>query len=220
LLLDDVLSAVDAHTSLKIYTDCLQGPLLRGRTVILVSHHVALVAAGAHYLVALENGRIKYQGLPSVYLATESKNDGEEPDEEIKLPAVAFARNKALLAVAESAPGSTDVSSASEAESDSDSEDDDNAVPTISKPAKKMIEDEKREVGRVDRSVWMLYLGANGGAFYFAVFASIFVGSKLLAVGESLWLAIWSRSYDTESIDQSHTVYFYLSIYAGELHSP
>jgi len=35
---------------------------MRGRTVILVSHHVQLCAPGASYIVALDNGRVQFQG--------------------------------------------------------------------------------------------------------------------------------------------------------------
>src|SRR5260370_30746856 len=35
---------------------------MRGRTVILVSHHVQLCAPGASYIVALENGHVLYKG--------------------------------------------------------------------------------------------------------------------------------------------------------------
>lgn len=47
LLLDDVLSAVDAHTSQHIYTQCFLGPLMQDRTIILVSHHTQLVLPGS-----------------------------------------------------------------------------------------------------------------------------------------------------------------------------
>ncbi|KAG8871479.1 hypothetical protein FRB98_000747, partial [Tulasnella sp. 332] len=50
LFLDDVLSAVDAETAQHIYEHALQGPLLEGRTVILVSHHVQLCVPGASYI--------------------------------------------------------------------------------------------------------------------------------------------------------------------------
>ena len=62
LLLDDVLSAVDAHTAHHLYTQCLKGPLMAGRTVVLISHHVQLCAPGANYIVALDNGRVAYSG--------------------------------------------------------------------------------------------------------------------------------------------------------------
>src|SRR5258708_34306289 len=53
---------VDSHTAHIVYTECLKGDLMRGRTVILVSHHVQLCAPGASYIVALENGHVLYKG--------------------------------------------------------------------------------------------------------------------------------------------------------------
>lgn len=44
--MDDVLSALDVHTARSVVNDCLAGSLLRGRTVILVTHNVAM--AGVH----------------------------------------------------------------------------------------------------------------------------------------------------------------------------
>ena len=35
---------------------------MRGRTIILVSHHVQLCAPGAQYIVSLDNGRVQYSG--------------------------------------------------------------------------------------------------------------------------------------------------------------
>lgn len=52
LFLDDVLSAVDAETAHHIFENALKGPLLRGRTVVLVSHHVQLCVPGSDYIVS------------------------------------------------------------------------------------------------------------------------------------------------------------------------
>lgn len=54
-----VLSAVDAHTAQAIMDNCFNGPITSGRTIILVSHHTALVSPSASYIVALENVRIQ-----------------------------------------------------------------------------------------------------------------------------------------------------------------
>ncbi|KAF9013099.1 P-loop containing nucleoside triphosphate hydrolase protein [Cyathus striatus] len=43
LLLDDILAALDAHTSKAIIDTCIKGDLLRGRTVILVTHNSSLM---------------------------------------------------------------------------------------------------------------------------------------------------------------------------------
>ncbi|KAK3997785.1 putative ATP-dependent bile acid permease [Cladorrhinum sp. PSN332] len=62
LLLDDCLSAVDAHTGSWIFQKCITGPMMQGRTCILATHNVALTAAGADYIVRLGNGTIIAKG--------------------------------------------------------------------------------------------------------------------------------------------------------------
>jgi ABC-type nitrate/sulfonate/bicarbonate transport system ATPase subunit len=46
-----VLSAVDAETAEYMFENALKGPLMQGRTVVLVSHHVQLCVPGADYIV-------------------------------------------------------------------------------------------------------------------------------------------------------------------------
>ncbi|KAF9516655.1 hypothetical protein BS47DRAFT_1371638 [Hydnum rufescens UP504] len=63
VLLDDVLSALDVHTSRWIVDQCLVGDLLRSRTVILVTHNVAMTGPFAQFVVSIgSNGRIASQG--------------------------------------------------------------------------------------------------------------------------------------------------------------
>lgn len=51
------------HTAHHIVEHCLQGPLMRGRTVILVTHHISLCLRVASYIVELTNGTIIRGGL-------------------------------------------------------------------------------------------------------------------------------------------------------------
>lgn len=63
LLLDDVLSALDVHTAKWIVDKCFQGELVRGRTVILVTHNVVLAAPIASFAVELNSdGKVHRQG--------------------------------------------------------------------------------------------------------------------------------------------------------------
>ncbi|KAI8630328.1 P-loop containing nucleoside triphosphate hydrolase protein [Xylariaceae sp. FL1651] len=57
LLLDDCLSAVDSHTAKWIFGNCINGPLMKGRTCILVTHNTTLCAPWSEYAVLLDNGR-------------------------------------------------------------------------------------------------------------------------------------------------------------------
>jgi ABC-type glutathione transport system ATPase component len=56
LVLDDIFSAIDAHTALHIAQNVLGGSLIQGRTVILASHHPSLYMPYADYIVSLSSG--------------------------------------------------------------------------------------------------------------------------------------------------------------------
>ncbi|KZV93978.1 hypothetical protein EXIGLDRAFT_645578 [Exidia glandulosa HHB12029] len=64
VILDDVLSAVDTHTADTIVKRCFLGPLMTGRTLILVTHHVSSVIQHSGYVVQMDNGHITLQGSP------------------------------------------------------------------------------------------------------------------------------------------------------------
>jgi ABC-type multidrug transport system fused ATPase/permease subunit len=65
LLLDDILAALDVHTSVWIVKKCLQGDFVKGRTVLLVTHNVALTTPIADSAVSLSSdGRVISQGPP------------------------------------------------------------------------------------------------------------------------------------------------------------
>lgn len=59
-LLDDPLSAVDAHVGRHIMSQCVRG-LLRATTRVLVTHQVQFLPE-ADLVVVMEGGRIKQQG--------------------------------------------------------------------------------------------------------------------------------------------------------------
>ena len=75
VLLDDCLSAVDSHTAKHIFEHCIMGPLMFGRTCILVTHNIALCVPRSHYVVALLNGKISAQGSPDEVLASGAFGD-------------------------------------------------------------------------------------------------------------------------------------------------
>ncbi|KAH6916799.1 ATP-binding cassette transporter [Coprinopsis sp. MPI-PUGE-AT-0042] len=63
LLLDDILAALDVHTSKWIVEKCLAGDLVKGRTVVMVTHNVALASTVAQFVVSFGgNGNIVSQG--------------------------------------------------------------------------------------------------------------------------------------------------------------
>jgi ABC-type multidrug transport system fused ATPase/permease subunit len=180
LLLDDVLSAVDAHTAQHLYTECLKGDLMRGRTVILVSHHVALCAPGAAYVVALDNGRLSFAGPSSEFLGsavmetlvqskTQEAEDPEDPE--------AIADEKA-----EPGPSSETASTITAVANDS------NQTKDKKKGPRKLVEEEKRAVGRVSANIWMTYIKAVGTAPYWLIFVVLHLLGAVVPVVENSWL--------------------------------
>ncbi|KAL9629162.1 MAG: hypothetical protein Q9164_006996, partial [Protoblastenia rupestris] len=57
LLLDDPLSALDHQTAETIVRKCFRGPLMEGRTVIMVTHRVELCKNIAQQMIEMSDGR-------------------------------------------------------------------------------------------------------------------------------------------------------------------
>ena len=198
LLLDDVLSAgtlssypllviylsqsiVDAHTAHHLYHECLKGDLMQGRTIILVSHHVQLCAPGASYITALENGRVMFEGSKEGFYRSDiiktllqSTYSSEKMDD--KLEKVALEKGEVVLADPQSETSSTLATSAP------------TSVKIDKKPARKLVEEENRAVGRIARPVWETYIRACGNVWYWSLFISFLVIVSASPVLENGWL--------------------------------
>ncbi|KAF8507555.1 multidrug resistance-associated ABC transporter [Gautieria morchelliformis] len=214
LLLDDVLSAVDAHTAHHLYENCLQGELLQGRTVVLVSHHVQLCAPGASYVVALDNGRVTFAGN-SENFRTSGVMDGllqsDNPDMKRPNEVLPRGRDSQMLKTL-----AQDVEPSSEASSTVAPAPEEEAKALEKKKKlgpKRLVEEETRAVGRISRDIWRTYILACGGRVYWSLFVVAMVLAAASPVLENGWLKIWSGAVETGEMTRS-TV-FYISVYAG-----
>ncbi|KAI1145683.1 multidrug resistance-associated protein [Nemania diffusa] len=187
LLLDDCLSAVDSHTAKWIFSNCIKGELMEGRTCILVTHNTTLCVPQSDYVVLLDNGRVATQG-PSLEII-ESGKLGEE------------IRNK-------SRPGSQPVSrvpsrvpsSVGEESGDTlinDAVDEGaNGNPAPKKSTQK--QDAMREdkaTGAVKWPVMKLYLSAMGRWWFWAVAIVVFTTQQLSGVASNIWIKEWANQY-------------------------
>ncbi|KAH9493041.1 Multidrug resistance-associated protein 7 [Bulinus truncatus] len=75
-LLDDPLSAVDAHVAKHIYTHCIMG-LLKKKTCILCTHHVKFLRR-ADLVILLENGSIIKSEVPEEKLVETTQDSNKE----------------------------------------------------------------------------------------------------------------------------------------------
>ncbi|KAF9225872.1 multidrug resistance-associated ABC transporter [Gyrodon lividus] len=214
LLLDDVLSAVDAHTAHHLYNECLKGDLMRGRTVIVVSHHVQLCAPGASYVVALDNGRATFQGDCETFLASPvmgtlvHSTTGKSDAKDIAAPLVEEVDPEETAVVTPS--GETEPIS----ETSSTAFTTEEATPEPEKKApRKLVEEEKRAIGHIGRDIWETYIKACGGYRYWTIFVlALFLGA-LSPVVENWWLKTWSGADHAEA-ERNGPVY-YITIYAA-----
>ena len=58
ILLDDPLSAVDAKVARDLFDLAIKGELVRGKTVVLVTHHLNF-AKDADYIVVMDEGKVE-----------------------------------------------------------------------------------------------------------------------------------------------------------------
>ena len=154
---------------------------MQGRTVILVSHHVQLCAPGASYIIALDNGRVLFQGSKDDFYSSgiiktlvqckdaSGEDDKEEDLEEAK-------ETSAETTDPQSETSSTLTSSAPA------------SVKLDKKPARKLVEEEKRAVGRIGRTVWETYIWACGSVWYWSLFILVLIIASASPVLENGWL--------------------------------
>ncbi|KZV66005.1 ATP-binding cassette transporter [Peniophora sp. CONT] len=224
LLLDDVLSAVDAHTAHHLFEECLKGELMRGRTIVLVSHHVQLCAPGAKYVVALENGRVLYEGpsaefqkgavvrslVQSEHSATKEEEAKAEAEDKLKAEEPTIEEEFAQADAGSSSSVSAEASEVSSTAVTATTADGKGAIE-VKKSPRKVVEDEARAVGRVNREVWKAYFTACGSWPYWIVFGVIMVLATLSPVAERGWLTWWARANESGS---KHSPSFYVGLYA------
>jgi len=214
LFLDDVLSAVDAHTARHLYDECLLGPPCQGRTVILVSHHTQLVVPRSKYVLALENGSVEYVGPSEEYMRSprfqEVGATEDEEDRDVK------ATTKPMMDK-EMALRNEKEGISSESSSVFGMHDLDNVQPSDppSKGPKKLIEDETRAIGQVGWHVYRRYMAEFGGPLFWLAVVLAFTINQGFVISEVWWLRTWSGSYTEQGglKGRAHSVDFYLIIY-------
>jgi len=166
------LDTVDAHTAHHLYHQCLKGELMEGRTVILVSHHVQLCAAGANYIVALDNGRVQFAGDYEAFRGSGiirtlvQTTDAVDSKKEDVLEQILDPESSTSSTVAASTPD----------------------VKVDRKPPRKLVEEEKRAVGRIGRDVWKTYILACGSGWFWTFLITVLVVASLSPVFENGWL--------------------------------
>ncbi|OBZ84683.1 ATP-dependent bile acid permease [Choanephora cucurbitarum] len=190
VILDDCLSAVDAHTAKHLYQHCLIGDYMKHRTTILVTHHVALCIGGASYIVVLnDSGSVAANGAPLDVINTGVL--GEDISQESLLlhsgAEEEAAVNGSILETPKAASTKMQINGAG-----------------------KLVQEEKRAEGAVAKEVYYTYIQTTGGVLFWAAVILLFCSAQGSVLGQNYWIKIWSAAYNTT---ESNLVENNISIY-------
>ncbi|VDC06815.1 unnamed protein product [Peniophora sp. CBMAI 1063] len=198
LLLDDVLAALDVHTARWIVEKCFKGDLVKGRTVILVTHNVAMASPLADYVVSLGmDGSIASRGSVSDALAQDEtlRADVEGQEEEL-------AKDEEVLD--NESPGKPAKDSADK--------------KADSAPAKdgKLVLAEEVALGHVTWSALNLFFSALGGehsTLFWTGFLGLLALSQVLAAAQTWELGYWAEQYTLHTDPADVSVPLYLGLF-------
>lgn len=175
VILDDCLSAVDAHTAKHLHAHCLLGDYMKDRTVILVTHHVSLCLQGASYVVVLnESGTVAASGSPLSVI--QSGVLGDEISEESWVQDA-----KEEEAVDGPIPNVPRVSK----------------KVTVANGAGKLVKEEVRAEGGVSIKTYQMYYRASGGFWFWSCVILLFCLAQTSILGQDYWIKVWSSAYST-----------------------
>ncbi|KAJ3718421.1 hypothetical protein C8R42DRAFT_723772 [Lentinula raphanica] len=188
VLLDDVLAALDVHTAKWIVEKCFTGDLMEGRTIILVTHNIAITRPIAGFVVAIKDGRIESQGTVSEALRRDS-------------------------ALAEEARREQQVID----KSDSGVVPDQPPVKEQKADGKLIVAEEIQE-GHVKYDAVKMYLTSMGGryswTFFLAFVFAMFVTEILNAI-YNWFLGYWASQYETHDPASVNVLHYVGLILAG-----
>ncbi|KAF9027408.1 multidrug resistance-associated ABC transporter [Hymenopellis radicata] len=174
VLLDDPLSAVDSHTSRFLFERLLMGPLLKNRTVVLVTHHVELVLPGSQYLVRMLDGRIDTQGCIKDLKACGTLDE--------------ITQDESTEAHAEDLMNAPEEAAADVVDGEGQ------AADGTEKKPRKLVKDEHRETGGVKWNIYKKYLQASS-YFIWSILLFLVFFNQGLGIVEKLWIKFWGEAY-------------------------
>ncbi|KAK7205781.1 P-loop containing nucleoside triphosphate hydrolase protein [Myxozyma melibiosi] len=206
LLLDDCLSAIDAHSALWVYNKCLTGPLMKGRTCILVSHNVSLVVPGADFVVSVGDGQIKFAGSPVQALQQNLFADDEALRRNIT------GENQSSF----SSSNPLGTAAGEDADDDAESEELELYKIQVKHESQAPGNEESQETGAIKWRSYTSYLNYIGGLWFLVAIIAGYAVQQGLTVSKDSWVGRWSEAAQADEAVKdvsSHGTAYYFSIY-------
>ncbi|KAF8528008.1 P-loop containing nucleoside triphosphate hydrolase protein [Hysterangium stoloniferum] len=184
LLLDDILAALDVHTSRFIVDECLQGDLLKGRTILLVTHNIAMVAPMAGFIVSLDiHGTIASQG---------------SVDETLRKDSLLMREAVESVEISDKAAGIVDFTEPTRQNPEA---------------REKLVVEEEIALGHVSWHSLKVYLSNLGNAKFWVAFIGGLVLTEIAGSLSTWFLGYWAGQYEQQPAGRVPVTY-YLSVYA------
>ncbi len=176
MLLDDVLAALDVHTAKWVVDEALLGDLIKDRTVILVTHNIALAAPVAEHVVNLgKNGTVVARGSVVDVLKKDYR----------------------LRKQTEDVSKITDIEAELEEKEIDDVANED--ADQTKKAAGKLVVAEEKAMGRVQWSALKLFVDGVGNIWIWVALALVFWSSMFVNIYQRWVMAWWTSQYDTHA---------------------
>ena len=198
-LLDDPLSALDAHVGRNVFHECIKGAM-KDKTVILVTNQLQYVNAVDH-IFYVHRGTIAEEGTYASLMA---------------IPNGSFAQMMAETLVEEESVAGQETTEAKPKRSEPQRDVTHGAVTSTTSTEIKesrLIQKERRSIGLVSLKVIRSYIAAMGGHLPFLFLMLQFILGELIRVAATVWLSVWTNAGD----DADHGEMFYMWIYGAIL---
>ncbi|XP_077300828.1 ATP-binding cassette sub-family C member 4-like [Arctopsyche grandis] len=175
-LLDDPLSAVDAHVGRHLFNECISH-YLKEKTVVLVTHQLHYLH-GADMIVIMKNGSVEntgsYDQLVSSGANFSSLLSSLQETKTVDVDDKTHTRTKLKRAVSQ-------VSTASTTKSEND---DENAEE---------LEEEEQLKGKMSTSVYFSYWRAGGSIFFVFFMVFVMILGQISASISDYWVTYWTN---------------------------
>lgn len=203
LLMDDPLSAVDSHVGEHLFTQAIAGDISEGKTRILVTHHVHVLAR-CDRVVVMDHGTIKHQGTYQELL-----------DRGVDFAGAVDVSKMHQGQEAEDGQSNGDKEEKVEMKKKSERGEDKVAQK---KAGETLVKEEEREKGEVSSNVYLRY--ARSGGICIAIFVLIIQAlGRTAEVMSSFWLARWASQMQAAELSgepfSDQQTAFYVGIYGA-----
>jgi len=201
-LLDDPLSAVDAHVGSYILKECFMG-FLKDKTRILVTHKFESLKY-VDYIYIFNKGKIAEEGTLEALQESATFQEIKEKYNMINKKEKSDEDNAAVETEVQGEDVKLTKEKSSKEEEKKEIQAEDKAL------LEKLMLDEDKEAGAVGWHVWKTYFNYYGGPFFYFALLFVMLILTVSQAGSNFWLSYWSQNGDSTK----HSRDYYFAIYS------